>query len=81
MTGGDKVPTAAGIAKVQVTAKNAVSAIQLDTRIFDMDMEDALSKLVDEFNRVNELVNKVRWIKIETKRRDDSLPHPKPAER
>src|SRR5512141_1534918 len=69
MTGGDEVPTAAGIAKVHVSTKDAVSAVQLDTRIFDMDMEDALSKLVDEFNRVDELVNKVRWIKIKTKRR------------
>src|SRR5512144_710419 len=69
MTGGDEVPTAAGIAKVHMPAKNAVAAVQLDTRIFDMDMEDALSKLIDEFNRVDELVNEVRWIKIKTKRR------------
>src|SRR4030066_1060436 len=32
-----------------------------------MDMEDVLTKIVDELNRINELVDEVTWVEIESK--------------
>ena len=35
-------------------------------RVFYMDMEDVFTKVIDELNRINELVDEVARIEIET---------------
>src|SRR5881396_1690174 len=53
------------ISEIEVRGKNTVSTVKLDPRVFHMNVEDPVSKFVDEEDRINELMHEVTGIKIE----------------
>src|SRR5829696_9177564 len=65
MTGRDEIPTTAWITEVQVRTEDAGETVQVEFRVLDVNMVDAIRKGGDEIDRIKQLVNEVAGVKIE----------------
>src|SRR5207302_10173940 len=69
MSRGDELPTTHSIAKLQMGSQDTFASIQVPLGIFDVDVVDAISKLLDKGGGIEKLRDKMAWIKVNPKTR------------
>src|SRR5437879_12324239 len=66
---GDELPTTHSLAKLQMGSQDTFASIQVPLGIFDVDVVDAISKLLDKGGGIEKLRDKMAWIKVNPKTR------------
>src|SRR5690606_25459871 len=66
VTERDEVPPAPHVAVEQVTVEDAVAAVEVDVRVLQVHVVDAVTELVEEGDRVDALPLEVAGIEIQT---------------
>ncbi len=65
MTGRDEIPTAPGITETQMRTEDAGETVQIELRVLDMHMIDAVRESGDEVDGIKLLVNEVAGVEVE----------------